>query len=226
MTADLLASAPHSLRIDTISDVIRDLGRRFPDEKSFIEAWADSYSRVLGSLAPAELRKVYFAAVDAWRFKRPPRPQEIALHIAKTSSSGRAHIEPWKPPADALRTHPGRRPIVAIKDATLSYYATEVNALKADFGADHVHRFLEERLEYRAAAACHERPRPERLEIPDAEWPLIRALLTPPAEAPAEALPRPDSPSRAAERQASIERVTHLDAEVASQAERAMDEPW
>lgn len=89
--ADLIDNAPAAVqggpRIDTVGDVTKDLGRRFPKQRDEILAWHDSYFRVLGKLPPDALRKAYHHTIDTWAKAYAPKPADFGRTARETVST-------------------------------------------------------------------------------------------------------------------------------------------
>jgi len=78
-----------------ISDLMILLAKRFPRYVDEIAGWRDSYSRVLGRVAPGPLTDAVNATLDAWEKSIPPKPADFARHVPANATSGTVKPEWW-----------------------------------------------------------------------------------------------------------------------------------
>ncbi len=73
--------APTPTTVHTVADLLMALMLRFPKHHVTIEAWSGSYRRTLGHLQPARLEEVWFAVIDEWAYREPPKPADFKAKL-------------------------------------------------------------------------------------------------------------------------------------------------
>lgn len=73
--------APTPTTVHTVADLLMALMLRFPKHQATIEAWSGSYRRTLGHLQPARLEEIWFAVIDEWAYREPPKPADFKAKL-------------------------------------------------------------------------------------------------------------------------------------------------
>ena len=73
--------APMPTTVHTVADLLMALMLRFPKHQATLEAWSGSYRRTLGHLQPTRLEEVWFAVIDEWAYREPPKPADFKAKL-------------------------------------------------------------------------------------------------------------------------------------------------